>query len=107
MKDVRLVVIGVALLVTLGACERYFSEEYFNANADRVRSWVEPRVVMGPGFGDTTQHNWAVQVVDPEPELATGPLPMDGQRAAGAMERYRTGKVIQPEEILTTGGVSK
>ncbi len=105
MKEVRLVVIGVALLVTLGACERYFSEDYINA--DFVQPWVEPRVVIGPGYGDATQHNWAVQVVDPEPNQATGPLPMDGQRAADAMERYRTGKVIVPEAVITTGGAAK
>ncbi len=105
MKEIRLVVIGVALLVTLGACERYFSEDYINV--DFVKPWVEPRVVMGPGFGDATQQNWALQVVDPEPNLATGPLPMDGQRAVDAMERYRTGEVIEPEEVLTTGGASK
>lgn len=104
MKDARLVVIGVALLVTLGACERYLSEDYINA--DFVQPWVEPRVVTGPGYGDATEQNWAVQVVDPEPELATGPLPMDGQRAADAVERYRTGKVTKPEEVLTTGGAS-
>ncbi len=105
MKELRLVVIGVALLVTLGACAKYFSDEYINA--DFVKPWVEPRVVMGPGYGDATQQNWALQVVDPEPNLATGPLPMDGQRAVDAMERYRTGKVIEPEEVLTTGGASK
>ncbi len=105
MKELRLVVIGVALLVTLGACAKYFSDEYINA--DFVKPWVEPRVVMGPGYGDATQQNWALQVVDPEPNLATGPLPMDGQRAADAMERYRTGEVIEPEEVLTTGGASK
>ena len=102
MKEIRLIVIGVALLVTLGACEKYFSDEYINA--DFVKPWVEPRVVMGPGYGDATQQNWALQVVDPEPNLATGPLPMDGQRAVDAMERYRAGKVIEPEEVLTTGG---
>ena len=105
MKELRLVVIGVALLVTLGACERYFSEDYINA--DFVKPWVEPRVVMGPGFGDATQQNWAVQVVDPEPNLATGPLPMDGQRAADAMERYRTGKVIEPVDVQTSGGAGQ
>ncbi len=94
MKHLRLV-LGLALLVALGACEQY------------TPGLTTSLVSTGPGFGNTTQHNWAVQVVNPEGEKVGIPPVMDGHRAASAIDRYETGKVFKPEAVLTTGGALK
>jgi hypothetical protein len=45
----------------------------------------------------------SVQVIDPAPNLEGKEIPdMAGTRANGAMERYNTGTVIEPESIETT-----
>ena len=92
MKQFRLI-LGLALLIGLGACEKY------------TPGLTTSLVSTGPGFGNTTQHNWAVQVVDPEGEKAGIPPVMDGHRAASAIDRYEKGKVFKPEAITTTTGV--
>ncbi len=94
MKHLRLV-LGLALLVGLGACEQY------------TPGLTTSLVSTGPGFGNTMQHNWAVQVVNPEGEKVGIPPVMDGHRAASAIDRYETGKVFKPEAVLTTGGAVK
>ncbi len=94
MKHLRLV-LGLVLLLGLGACEQY------------TPGLTTSLVSMGPGFGNTLQHNWAVQVVNPEGEKVGVPPVMDGHRAASAIDRYETGKVFKPEAVLTTGGAVK
>ncbi len=81
MKQMR-VILGLALLLGLGACEQF------------TPGLTTSRVSMGPGFGNATQHNWAVQVVNPEGEKAGVPPVMDGHRAASAIDRYETGMVF-------------
>ncbi len=90
MKQFR-VILGLALLLGLGACEQY------------TPGLTTSLVSRGPGFGNTTQHNWAVQVVNPEGEKVGVPPVMDGHRAASAIDRYEKGKVHKPEAIKTTG----
>ena len=94
MKHMRLV-LGLALLLGLGACEQY------------TPGLTTSLVSTGPGFGNTMQHNWAVQVVNPEGEKAGIPPVMDGHRAASAIDRYEKGKVHKPEAVVTTGGALK
>ncbi len=94
MKHMRLI-LGLVLLLGLGACEQY------------TPGLTTTLVSMGPGFGNTLQHNWAVQVVNPEGEKVGIPPVMDGHRAASAIDRYETGKVFKPEAVLTTGGALK
>ena len=94
MKHMRLV-LGLALLLGLGACEQY------------TPGLTTSLVSTGPGFGNTMQHNWAVQVVNPEDEKVGIPPVMDGHRAASAIDRYETGKVHKPEAVVTTGGALK
>ncbi len=94
MKHMQ-VILGLVLLLGLGACERY--------TPDLTASLVS----KGPGFGNTTLHNLAVQVVNPEGEKVGIPPVMDGHRAASAIDRYETGKVFKPEAVLTTGGAVK
>ncbi len=92
MKHMQ-VILGLVLLLGLGACEQY------------TPGLTTSRVSTGPGFGNTTQHNWAVQVVNPEGEKVGVPPVMDGHRAASAIDRYEKGKVHKPEAIETTTGV--
>ena len=53
-------------------------------------------------FGNAVRHNIEMQTVNPNPQPAAGPIPMDGPRAAGAMERYQTDQVKQPRSLQTT-----
>jgi hypothetical protein len=44
-----------------------------------------------------------VMIVDPQPVSAANvDLDFDGRKDAIAIERYRTGQVIPPEELTTT-----
>ncbi len=92
MKHMR-VILGLALLLGLGACEKY--------TPGLTTSLVSP----GPGFGNAMQHNAAVQIVNPEGEKVGIPPVMDGHRAASAIDRYEKGKVFKPEAIETTTGI--
>ena len=94
MKHMRLV-LGLALLLGLGACEQY------------TPGLTTSLVSTGPGFGNTMQHNWAVQVVNPEGEKVGIPPVMDGHRAASAIDRYEKGQVFKPEAVVTTTGAVK
>ena len=90
MKQFRLI-LGLALLLGLGACEQF------------TPGLTTSLVSTGPGFGNAMQHNWAVQVVNPEGEKAGIPPVMDGHRAASAIDRYEKGKVFKPAAVTTTG----
>ncbi len=91
MKNLRLV-LGLALLLGLGACEKY------------TPGLTTSLVSTGPGFGNSMQHNAAVQIVNPEGEKVGVPPVMDGHRAASAIDRYEKGQVFKPEAVTTTGG---
>ncbi len=61
-------------------------------------------VPPGPIFGNATRHNMSQHIVNPEPAPVDVPAPaMDGERAKAAMERYRTGAVIEAEVVPTDG----
>lgn len=56
------------------------------------------------GYGDAVRQNNAVMIVDPQPVSAANvDLDFDGRKDAIAIERYRTGTVIPPEELETSG----
>jgi len=56
-----------------------------------------------PGYGNAVKENAAVMIIDPQPAAAANVnLDLDGRRAGIAIERYRTGTVIPPEEQRTT-----
>ena len=101
MKQFRLIM-GLALLFGLGACEQ-FPPEYFTPPF--TQGFTTSLVSTGPGFGNVTQHDWAVQVVNPEGEKVGIPPVMDGVRAASAIDRYQKGQVFKPEAIETTTGI--
>lgn len=59
-----------------------------------------------PTLGAAVKHNYAMQVIDPDPEYAGVPNEGgSGDKAKGAQERYRTDKVKQPKTIRTTSGI--
>jgi hypothetical protein len=60
-----------------------------------------------PTFGGAVRHNYALQVIDPDPQYAGAPNEGgSGDLGAGAVERYRTDKVKKPKSIRTTSGAS-
>lgn len=76
----------VVLLFAVAACAQYQNDQ-----------------PLGRDFGNAVTHNMSVQVIDPAPNLEGKEIPnMEGTRAAGAIERYDTGTVIEPETIETT-----
>lgn len=55
------------------------------------------------GYGDSVRQNSAVMIVDPQPVSAANvDIDFDGRKDSIAIERYRTGQVIPPEELTTT-----
>ena len=59
-----------------------------------------------PSFGEAHRYNMAVQTIDPDPVYDdSGAQPGDnGERAADAVERYRTGEIADVEAVATSGG---
>jgi len=87
----RKVVAGAVLLAsTLAGC----SDLYF----DR-------RETVTFAAGDSTATAQAVQTIDPWPAPAYNRnIAYNGPRVAGAVERYRTGKIIEPKGTATGSG---
>lgn len=56
-----------------------------------------------PRFGDAVRNNIEAQIANPNAPSGE-PLTAEGQKAAGAQERYTTDKVKQPRDVST--GVS-
>ena len=58
-----------------------------------------------PTLGGSIRHNYALQVIDPDPQYAGTPNEGgSGDLAKGAVERYRTDKVKKVKTIRTTSG---
>ncbi len=59
---------------------------------------------LGRDFGNSVLHNMSMHIIDPAPSFEGREIPdMEGERAAGAKERYDTGSVEKPE-AETMGG---
>ena len=55
------------------------------------------------GYGDSVRQNSAVMIIDPQPVSAANvDIDFDGRKDALAIERYRQGLVIPPEELRTS-----
>jgi len=54
-------------------------------------------------FGEANRQTMMAQVIDPDP-VYDEPMVSSGAHAAGAVERYRTDTVKQPESVSTTTG---
>lgn len=58
-------------------------------------------------LGGSLRHNYALQVVDPDPKPATDAQPgADGVHAAAAVDRYQKDEVKIPQPIKTTSATS-
>lgn len=58
---------------------------------------------LSSDFGNSVNHNMSLHVINPEPVYLAPEIPdFNGVRAAGAMERYETNTVFEPEQIETT-----
>jgi len=65
--------------------------------------YLEHYESFGPGYGDATNQNFALQIANPDrPMPDESQMIMDGNRMNTAVTNYRTGKVIKPEEVTTT-----
>ena len=59
---------------------------------------------LDASIGEATKYNAAIKIIDPDPVYAAdGAQPGDnGQRAADATKRYRTGQVKETESLGTS-----
>jgi hypothetical protein len=56
-----------------------------------------------PGYSNAVKQNAAVMIIDPQPVSAANvDIDLDGRRGGIAIERYRTGTVIPPEDLRTS-----
>ncbi len=54
---------------------------------------------LGKDHGNSTTHNLSQHIINPEPVTAGYGAPaLHGARAKGAIDRYKAGTVIQPDE---------
>lgn len=56
-----------------------------------------PKTTLSSDFGRALHEDLLAQIADPDAAPVGPPPPADGARVGLAMERYRTGKVIQPQ----------
>jgi hypothetical protein len=65
--------------------------------------YLDRRETVSFGAGDAVASDAALQTIDPwPPASANRDVRSNGPRMAGAIERYRTGKVIQPQGLGTS-----
>ncbi len=55
-------------------------------------------------MGASAKHNYAVQIINPEPVYTDAVPTTDGAQVAGSQDRYRTDKVKKPVSAKTTQG---
>lgn len=84
MSAIRSVLAATAAVALLGGCA--VSQPHLN-----------------PEFGLEVRESLAAQIADPDARYAGSPDPgSSGSRVGLAQERYRTGKVIEPQPANTT-----
>jgi hypothetical protein len=84
---------GVTVAVLLGSALAGCSSIYY----DR-------RETVSFGADESVASMQATQVIDPWPAAASQRAhPSNGPRVAGAIERYRTGRIIEPQGTGTSG----
>lgn len=60
----------------------------------------QPGFAIKDNFGEAYRQTLAAQVIDPAPEYGTAQAAVSADAMAQAIERYRTGKVRQPDRQL-------
>ena len=69
--------------------------------------YYDRRETVSFAAGDSVASAQAVQVIDPWPPAAYNRnIAYNGPRVAGAIERYRTGKIIEPKGTGTSSSYS-
>jgi hypothetical protein len=59
---------------------------------------------LAPDFGNAVEHNMSMHIINPEPATAGYGAPeLDGTRAKGVLDRYKSGSVIVPKAEATGG----
>ncbi len=67
--------------------------------------WNRNAPPLGRDFGNANSHNMSQHIINPDPDTAHYGAPaLDGERASGVIERYKSGAVLAPE-AESTGGV--
>lgn len=80
--------------VFLGGCSDFFAVRY-----DDYNSYVDRRDTVALPGGDAVAGNTVTQMVDPWPAYSGDKnIAFNGQKMQGAVQRYRTGKVIEPAD---------
>ena len=69
---------------------------------------IHPNGSPDPGFGETARYNAAIQIIDPDPQVAANAAqPGDnGAVGAAAAKRYRTDTVKPVERVQTSTGTT-
>lgn len=79
------------------------SPEYYNRYRVLAPNWFERRDTITLQAGDAVQSNKAIQMRDPwPPYVANRDIPFNGVVMDSAIDRYKTGTVIQPEVLTAT-----
>jgi hypothetical protein len=92
-----------ATLVVLASLAAAGCDIHSSYYGDLNRPYVTRTDSLSPGAGDAVAANKILQMQDPWPVAsADRNLTTNGPVAAGAMERYRTGKVIVPVGMGTS-----
>ena len=65
---------------------------------------VHPNGSVDPGFGETARYNAALQIIDPDPQVAANAAQpgANGAVGAAAAKRYRTDTVKPVERVQTS-----
>ena len=87
MKKIISLLVIVALPAVVAACD--------------MDKYTQSYDTIGPGYGDATAQNFALQVIDPEPPVMEEPAEMHGVRAALMFDRYKKDQAEEPEEVDT------
>jgi hypothetical protein len=53
-------------------------------------------------WGEANRQTMAAQIIDPSPDYGDTPMLTSGDQVAGALARFRTGQVKQPERTKTS-----
>ena len=70
--------------------------------------WNRNLPPLGRDFGNATSHNMSQHIINPEPVTAGYGAPaLHGDRAKGALDRYKSGSVIVPDAESSGGGSSE